>query len=126
MKTIKQIYTIKAPIEKVWKALVDPEVIEEWGGGPAEMDEKEGTEFKLWGGDIYGKNLEVERNKKLVQSWFGGDWEEASKVSFLLSSDQEKTKVELIHENVPDEEADDIEDGWNRYYLGEIKKFLEE
>ena len=54
MKTITQEYVINAPIEKVWLALIDPLVIEQWGGGPAVMNDRVGTEFKLWDGDIWG------------------------------------------------------------------------
>jgi len=73
MKTIKQKYSIKAPVEKVWQSLVDPKIIKQWGGGPAKMDDKVGTNFKLWGGDIYGKNLKVIKNKLLIQNWISGD-----------------------------------------------------
>ena len=53
---IKQHYVIKAPVAKVWRSFVDPKVIDSWGGGPAKMDDKVGTKFSLWGGDIYGIN----------------------------------------------------------------------
>jgi activator of HSP90 ATPase len=125
MKTVKQMYTIKAPVEKVWAALIDPKEIDDWGGGPATMDDKVGTEFKLWGGDIWGKNLEVESEKSLVQEWYGGDWSEPSKVTFDLKSDDGKTTIELLHENIPDDEAKGIADGWKQYYLGPMKEMLE-
>lgn len=125
MKTIKQSYTIKAPIEKVWKALVDPQDIDDWGGGPAEMNGDVGTEFKLWGGDIWGKNLEVEANGKLVQEWYGGDWKEPSRVTFSLKGNDKVTTIDLLQENVPDDEEKEIADGWRRYYLGPMKEMLE-
>jgi len=125
MKTSKQNYKIDAPVAKVWKAFVDPKEIEAWGAGPAEMNDKEGSEFKLWGGDVWGKNLEVVPHKKLVQDWYGGKWEQPSKVTFTFSEVDGKTKVDLLQENVPDSEAADIDDGWKRYYLGEIKKYFE-
>ncbi len=125
MKNIKQKYQIIAPVEKVWQALVDPKIIEKWGGGPAHMDSKVGTKFKLWGGDIHGTNLEVSENKKLVQDWFGGDWEKPSKVIFNLKASGGKTEVELIHEDIPDEEVKDIEQGWKDYYMVPIKELLE-
>ncbi|MBI3342509.1 SRPBCC domain-containing protein [Candidatus Curtissbacteria bacterium] len=125
MKTINQTYTIKAPIEKVWKALVDPQEIDDWGGGPAEMDGQAGTEFKLWGGDIWGKNLEVVPNEKLVQEWYGGDWPEPSKATFTLKSADGATTVELVNENVPDREEKEIAIGWKKYYLGPMKEMLE-
>jgi activator of HSP90 ATPase len=125
MKTVKQTYLINAPIEKVWQALVDPKIIDDWGGGEAKMSEEENFEFSLWGGDIHGKNIEVIKGKKLVQDWMAGEWEEYSKVTFNLSKDGNKTHVDLIHENIPDNEAKEIEDGWKRYYLGPLKELLE-
>lgn len=125
MKTIKQNYTIKAPVEKVWRALTDPKEIDDWGGGLAEMDGEVGTEFKLWGGDIWGKNLEVDANGKLVQEWYGGDWNEPSKVTFIIRGNGNETTIDLIHENVPDDEEKEIADGWKRYYLGPMKEMLE-
>jgi len=37
----------------------DPQAIEGWGAGPAKMDEKVGTEFSLWDGEVWGKNIKV-------------------------------------------------------------------
>jgi|SRR3989344_4352579 len=129
MKTIKQTYHIKAPIEKVWQALVDPKLVEAWSGSSAKMDGTVGTKFELWDGDVYGTNKEVANppagGKKLVQEWYGGDWDKPSIATFTLAQEGDNTKVDLVHEDVPDNEASDIEDGWNRYYLGEIKKLLE-
>lgn len=125
MKTFKHTYIIKAPKEKVWQALVDPKIIDDWGAGPAKMSEEENFEFSIWGGDIHGKNLEVKKEEKLVQDWMAGDWDEFSKVTFSLSEQNGKTKLELLHENVPDNEVEEIEDGWKRYYLGPLKDLLE-
>lgn len=130
MKTIKQTYNINAPVDKVWKALVDSKQIDGWGGGPAKMDDKKGTKFSLWGGSIWGENTEVVENKKLVQDWYSDTdnkkWTEPSKVTFSLSEKQGKTELELIHTNVPDADADDIDDGWKEYYLGPLKDYLEQ
>ena len=125
MKTIKQSYKINAPAEKVWQALVDPKIIEKWGAGPAQMDDKVGTRFKLWGGDIHGRNTKVVKNKKLVQDWYGGNWQKPSKLTLELTNLDGKTQVELVHEDVPDKEAENIEDGWKRYYMGPLKGYLE-
>ena len=125
MKTITQTYHINAPVEKVWQALVDPKDIVAWGGGGAKMDDKAGTKFSLWDGDIHGTNTEVEVNKKLVQEWFGGKWDEASRLQFTLTAKGEETDVELLHEKVPDQAAADIEEGWREYYMGPLKDFVE-
>ncbi len=125
MKIIKQTYQINAPSKAVWQALIDPKIIDKWGGGPAHMNDKVGTEFTLWGGDIYGENLKVVDGQELVQEWFGGKWEKASKVTFTLKEKNGKTEIDLLHEDVPDSEAKDIDEGWKSYYLGPMKELLE-
>jgi uncharacterized protein YndB with AHSA1/START domain len=42
MKTLKQTYLIDVSVEEVWRALVDPKIIDKWGGGPAKMEGKTG------------------------------------------------------------------------------------
>lgn len=105
--------------------MVNPNIIEKWGGGSAKMNDQKEFEFELWGGDIYGKNKEVIKNKKLVQEWFSGKWEKPSIVTFLLTSLDNKTKVELTHTDIPDSEADDIEKGWKDYYMIPLKQLVE-
>jgi len=126
VKILEQTYEINAPIEKVWEALVNPDQITAWGAGPAKMTDKEGEMFSLWGGDVFGKNVQVEKRQKLVQDWYEGNWPKPSKVTFTLVGREDKTTIHLLHENVPDDEAKDLEKGWNDYYLGKIKKYLEE
>jgi activator of HSP90 ATPase len=125
MKKIKQSYYIKAPTSEVWKALVDPKYIDEWGGGPVEMDDKVGTNFKLCGGDIYGTNIKVVPQKKLVQEWYGGKWEKPSIVTFSLSKEKKGTRLDFLQENVPNDDFDDIEQGWKDYYLRPLKEYLD-
>ncbi len=125
MKKINQTYKIKAPVEEVWKGLTEPEYIDAWGGAPVKMKAEPGFEFSLWGGDIWGKNVEVIPPKKLVQEWFGNDWPKPSLATFTLDSIGEETQLTLIHENLPEAEIDDFAAGWKDFYLGPMKKYLE-
>jgi len=40
---------------------------------------------------------------------------------------QEKdgVRIDLLHKDVPDADAESIEQGWKEYYLGQIKEYLE-
>ena len=126
MKTIRQTYHIHASIQEVWQALVDPKDIESWGAGPAKMDEKVGTEFSLWDGEVWGKNIKVIPNRKLVQEWYGGKWDKPSITTFSLHKEEDGTRIDFLHEDVPDKEAKDIEQGWKDYYLGPLKEYVEQ
>lgn len=125
MKSLKQTYTIKASVGKVWQALTDPKIIDAWGGGPAKMQAKVGFKFSLWGGDITGTNIKVVPEKVLAQDWMSGKWDGFSKLEFKLSENGGVTTIVLTQSNIPDSELDDIAEGCKVYYLGEIKELLE-
>ncbi len=125
MKNIHQTYDIKAPIEKVWEALVDPDVIEEWSDSPAIMSDRVGAKFDLWNKEITGANTKVEAPNLLEQDWYTDGWTEPSKVVFELSEQDGITTLELTHTDFPADKFDDLDSGWNDYYLGPLKDLLE-
>jgi len=125
MKDFKKYYIIPAEPEEVYLALTNPFTIELWTGYSAVMSTNPGTEFELWEGDITGKNLEFVEDKKVVQQWYFGEQEEASIVTIKLFENNKGTQVELNHSNIPDEEYENITEGWNEYYFGAIKEFFE-
>ncbi len=126
MKSIHKTYTIEATPHEIWRSLTVPDEIEKWGAGPAKMDDQEGTEFSLWGGEIWGKNTKVEDDKLLEQEWYGGKWDAPSLLTITLTADDGTTTVDLNQTNVPDNEVADVDEGWDDYYFGEIKKYLED
>ena len=136
MKKLEKSDVISAKKEKVWQALVDPEIIKEWGAGPAKMTEEEGFDFSLWGGDIWGKNTKVIKNKLLEQDWFAwppaheasgseSKWDQPSKVRVSLKEKGGKTILTLVHTDIPDDEFEDISSGWDDYYFGPLKNLVE-
>lgn len=124
MQTINQTYEINAPVETVWRALVNPQIIAQWSGSPAVMSDQLG-DFKLWGGDIHGKNIQVIPHERLVQEWYEKNWELPSQVTLSLSPMGEITRLELLHENIPDDAVEEISLGWDKYYIGPLQKFVE-
>jgi len=125
MKDFKKYYVIPAEPEEVYLALTNPFTIELWSGYKAIMSTDPGSEFELWEGDITGKNLEFVDNKKIVQQWYFGEQEETSIVTIKLFENKKGTQVELNHTNIPDEDYENITEGWNEYYFGAVKEFFE-
>ena len=123
MKDFKKYYVIPAPPADVFLALTIPVTLHLWTGEPAEMSTEPGSEFSLWDGSIVGRNLAFEDGKKLVQEWYFGDQPAASIVTISLHPHKQGTSAELIHTNIPDEDFDDIVDGWDRAYFGALKEF---
>jgi len=126
MKDLKSYFIITAIPSDVYVALTNPLTIQLWTGEEAEMSTVPGSEFSLWGGSIVGKNLEFEQDKKIIQQWYFGDQEEESIVIIKLHPHKMGTSVELRHSNIPDDDFEDIVEGWNENYFGELAAFYEE
>ena len=125
MKSIKRYYTLKADPKDVYNALTNQRMVEIWTGEDAQMEPVPDTEFSLWEGSISGLNLEFEENKKIVQQWHFEGQEEKSIVTIILHPDKKGTSVQLEHTNIPDEDYDNMVDGWNNTYMAELKAFYE-
>jgi activator of HSP90 ATPase len=123
MKDFKKYYILPVPPEEVYLALTNPLTIELWSGEKAEMSTEPGTEFSLWDGSIVGKNLEFETGKKIVQQWYFGEQQEPSIVTIKLHDDPRGTSVELKHLNIPDQDYQDIVEGWNEVYFASLRDF---
>lgn len=126
MKNFKKHYIIPAEPEEVYAALVNPIAIKLWTGEEAEMSTEPGSEFSLWEGSISGRNLEFEENKKIVQEWYFGEQEPASIVTIKLHPDKKGTSMEVLHTNIPDEDFEDIVEGWNEVYVESLVHFFKE
>lgn len=127
MKDFKIYYEIDALPEDVWNAFVNPVAIQLWSGYLPVMNLEPGSEFEMWEGDICGQIVSFVMGKELVQKWYFGDQEEDSIATIKIHPDKtDQTKVEVKHTNIPDEDYDDIVEGWKEYYLKSIADFVEE
>ena len=123
MQDYRKYYILSAPPTEVYQGLTVPATIELWTGESAVMSQEPGTEFSLWEGSIIGKNLEFSPGKKIVQQWYFGEQSPASIVTLSLHPHKQGTSVELTHTNIPDEDYDDIVQGWNESYFGSLQEF---
>jgi activator of HSP90 ATPase len=130
MPNFKKYYTINALPEEVYAALTNAATLQLWTGTPAIMDETVGNNFSLWEGTIEGKNLAFEKGKMIQQQWFFGDEEleenpDASIVTIKLHLQKNKTSLELLHTNIPEQDFDAIVEGWNEVYMESLIWFYE-
>lgn len=123
MKNYKKYFIIPAPPEEVYQALTNPLTIEMWSGEEATMSTEPGSEFSLWTESIVGKNIEFVENKKIVQQWYFNQVEE-SIVTIKLHADGSGTSVELHHTNIPDDDYENITEGWREAYMGSLQEYF--
>src|SRR2546430_150393 len=109
-KTIKQTAKFKVSHEVVYDALMDSKKHSKFTGQKAVMSDKVGAKFTAYDGYIDGKNEELVKNKKIVQSWRGSDWPEGhySTVTYKIEKDGKGTKLTFTQLNVPDDQVKSI------------------
>ena len=98
-------------------------------GSPAKVDRRVKGEFTAWDGYIWGTFLELEANKRILQAWRTGEFpEEAddSQVEVLLEEANGKTKVTLIHTNIPEGQAESYKQGWEDFYFKPMREYFGE
>lgn len=96
MQTITQDYKIAAPVDKVWQALTDASVMEQWGAGPAKSDAVEGGKWSLWDGDIHGTFTKLVPGELIEEDWYGHDnptWKYT--IVFRFTEENDVTKVRM-------------------------------
>ncbi len=126
MMDYKKYYNIKSTPEQVYLGLTIPLTIDLWSGEKSEFIAEEGAEFSMFDGSILGKNLELIPGERIVQQWYFGEQEEPSIVTFILHESKSNTSLELRHTNIPDEDYDDIVEGWNMVYMDRLMEFYDE
>jgi len=96
-------------------------------GAPAKVSTKVGGSFSAYSGYIAGKNLQLLKNKLIVQTWRAQDWKKDDLDSIFIIALQPKGKdvvLHAVHANVPDNQAKGIDKGWYEFYWEPWKKYL--
>jgi len=126
MKDFKKYFVIAAPPDQVYLALTNEATFQLWSGDKADIQAYPGGEFSLWDGSIVGKFVDLEPSNKIVQQWYFGEQAEESIVTIKLHPHDIGTSAEVRHTNIPDDDYQDIVDGWNEVYFGSLQEFYEE
>jgi len=127
VKTIKQTVVIPALPKEVYEAYVDPVKQSEFTGAKAKGKPVVGGKYSAWDGYAFGKYLELEPGKSVVQEWTTTDWTEgygASRLELSFKAVPGGTEISLVQSDVPDEMADEILDGWIEFYWDPLKEYF--
>lgn len=127
-----------APIEEVWRALTQKELMKEWYFDLKEFKPEVGFQFSFTGGPSPDRQYlhlceitELIPEKKLSHSWKYDGYEGISYLTFELFELGDKTKLILTHSgletfpaNNPDFAASNFEKGWNAIINTSLVNFL--
>lgn len=126
--TIRQTVQFDATPHAVFEALMDSKKHSAFTGAKASMSRKVGGTISAWDGYIGGKNLRIEKDKVIVQSWRTTEFKASdpdSQVMFHFSERGKGTRLMFVHSKVPDGLAEDLRQGWIDNYWTPLKAYLE-
>ncbi len=125
--TITQKVVIPASPEEVYDAYMDPKKHSAFTGAEATCDPRVGGEFTAWDGYITGKNLELEKGRRIVQEWSTSEWPEdypPSRLELTFSEVKGGTELTMVHSDVPGSQAEDYRQGWIDDYWDLLKEYF--
>ena len=126
--TIIQKVVIPASPEEIYDAFIDARKHSEFTGSKATCDPTVGGKFTAWDGYISGRNLELEKGKRIVQEWVTAEWPKgypSSTLELTFRKVKGGTEVRMVHSHVPEEQADDYRQGWVDNYWDLLKAYFQ-
>ncbi len=124
---IKEKVIVPAEPNEVYEAFMDPRKHSEFTGSKATCDQRVGGEFTAWDGYISGKNLELEKGKRIVQEWVTTEWPDGyspSRLELTFKKVKGGTEISMVHSNVPAKQVNDIREGWFDFYFEPLKEYF--
>lgn len=126
-KTIKQRVFFKANPQEIYNLLMDSEKHSLITGSEAKINPEIGGKISAYDGYVDGENVELVKNKKIVQKWRGSDWPKGhySLATFELKGTDNGTELIFTQISVPENEYEMVSSGWYEYYWDPIMKMFE-
>ena len=124
---IKLSATFSVVPSKVYNAWLNTEEHSSMKGEKATASPKVGGKFTAWDNYIYGKNIDLKKNKRIIQTWRGTDFPAGADDSILIirfDKSGNGTKITLIHSEIPDGMGKNYAEGWREYYFKPMKKYF--
>ena len=127
VETINYVINFSVEAEKVYDTLLDSDKHAASTNSSANIDPVVGGKFDIMDGYISGKNLLLEKGKRIIQEWITEEWPTealSSIVDFSFKAVNGGTEMTFIHSRVPSEQASEYREGWNMYYWVPMKKYF--
>lgn len=113
--------------EELFITFTDPSRIAAFTRSPPKVFEgaQPGGKFELFGGNVSGSYVELEKPKKIVQKWRLAQWPEGHfstlKISFEQNDVDAVTVMKVNWEGVPVGQEEVTKRNWGEYYVRSIK-----
>jgi len=124
--TIHQEVDYKAAPARIYEVLLDAKQFGAFTKAPAEIQPQAGGTFKLFGGPIEGRNIELVANQRIVQAWRESSWPAGvyTLVKFELVARGSGTHLIFDQTGIPDGDRGHLSEGWPLRYWEPLRKYL--
>ena len=125
--TIRVSAIVPAPPERVYGAWLDSEEHSAITHSTAGVEPWVGGRHSAWGGSIRGTTVELQPNRRIVQTWWASDFppgSEESRLEVLFEPVPGGTLVTINHTGLPQGRGHRYEDGWKDFYLENMKTYF--
>jgi activator of HSP90 ATPase len=111
---------------RIYAALLDAKQFSAFTKDAAEIEPQAGGAFKLFGGRVAGRHVELIANRRIVQAWRSASWPsgEYSIVRFELTARGTGTRIVLDHAGFTADKWEDLNAGWGEHYWEPLRKYL--
>ena len=126
-KQIRHNVRFNAKPRAIYDALMVSKKHSAFTGAPAKIDPKVGGRISAWGPHIRGINVELIKNKRIVQAWTAQNWPKGlySIATFELRRIKSGMRLIFTHVGIPAKNANSINQGWKTHYWQPLMKTLE-
>jgi len=118
---------LPATAKKIYEAWLSSYGHSQMTGSQAQVEGRSGGAFKAWDGYIWGRTLELESNRRILQAWRTSEFPEDSpdsRVEIILEEVTEGTKITLIHTGIPEGQGDGYKQGWEDFYFTPMRTYF--
>lgn len=126
--TLNETEEFRTTAEEMYETFVDPGRLAAFTRAPPKVFEgaKAGGKFELFGGNVSGEYLELEKPKKVVQSWRLAQWPAGHYSKLQIEFDQNDvdhvTVMRVTWHGVPTGQEEVTRRNWGEYYVKSIKQ----
>jgi activator of HSP90 ATPase len=124
---IRQSVVLPASAEEHFEMYLNPSTHQAITGAPVEIGDKRGSEFKAFDGALTGTVFEVIRPRLIIKSWRSVNFMAKDPDSTLIlsfTSEGNEGRIDLVHLDVPDQDYDGVNQGWDKYYWTPWRTYL--
>jgi len=124
--SLHQEIELKTTPARIYAVLLDSIQFAAFSHEPADIHGEPGGTFSLFDARILGRNVELDRNQRIVQAWRSAGWDPGtySIVRFDFKEQGTHARVVLDHTGFPVGAYDSLYSGWKSHYWDPLQLFF--